>query len=247
MRDLKQYEHNYQQKSFEDWQVMFRRKKVLSLMNRYPHNRILEIGCGMEPLVLYMPENAFDSYTIVEPSDSFFQHSQEATKGNRAIRCFHMPFAALPEMISAQFDFIICSSLLHELEKPEQMLQEIRKICTPETVVHINVPNANSFHRLLAREMKIITDTHCLTDRNLLFQQHTVFDENTLSELILENGFEIIESGSFFIKPFTHAQMYAMLTQGIMDETVLEGLYQLGERWNAFGSEIFVNIKLLQI
>ena len=59
-----------------------------------------------------------------------------------------------------------------------------------------------------------------------------------------KSGFEILESGSFFVKPFSHEQMYNMMQQGILNEAVLDGLYYLTEYMPEFGSEIYVNCKL---
>ncbi len=47
--------------------------------------------------------------------------------------------------------FIICSGLLHEVEEPDKMIRDIFRLCGRETIVHINVPNANSIHRLVAK------------------------------------------------------------------------------------------------
>lgn len=59
-------------------------------------------------------------------------------------------------LLEHDFDFIIISGLLHEVPDPKKLLQSIYKICKQDTLVHINVPNVYSFHRLLAYEMGCI-------------------------------------------------------------------------------------------
>lgn len=54
MRDINDYTKNYNIASFEDYKVIYRRKKVLEIMQKYKPKRILEIGCGMEPLFNYI-------------------------------------------------------------------------------------------------------------------------------------------------------------------------------------------------
>lgn len=46
---------------------------------------------------------------------------------------------------------MILSSLLHKVEDSQRFLRAVFKCCTENTVVHINVPNADSIHRLLAK------------------------------------------------------------------------------------------------
>ena len=50
MRDLKKYGEVYSEYGFEEYQIKYRRKKVLSILNRYDHRCIVDIGAGPEPL-----------------------------------------------------------------------------------------------------------------------------------------------------------------------------------------------------
>lgn len=45
-------------------------------------------------------------------------------------------------------------------------------------------------------------------------------------------------------KPFSHKQMYAMVEKRIIDEAVMDGLYELGNHMPEYGSEIYVNCKV---
>lgn len=141
-------------------------------------------------------------------------------------------------------DFLICSSLLHELEKPDDMLLAIHDSMDEKSVVHINVPNANSLHRILARDMRMISDVHSLSRQNIKLQQQTVFDLDSLISLVESCGFEVIDQGSYFVKPFTHKQMQQMLDEKIISEETLDGFYKLTEQLPVYGSEIFVNCRI---
>ena len=46
------------------------------------------------------------------------------------------------------------------------------------------------------------------------------------------------------MKPFSHKQMYQMLEMGIIDQTVLEGLYLMGEELPEYGSELYLNCRI---
>lgn len=127
---------------------------------------------------------------------------------------------------------------------PDRLLGAIRQVCSKDTMVHINVPNANSMHRLLGMEMGLLDDVHDMSGNNVDFQQNNVFDSDNLRKMIEDNGFVVVEEGSFFVKPFSHKQMYAMVEKEIINETVLDGLYKLGDYMPDFGSEIYVNCRM---
>ena len=246
MRDIEDYTKNYLIDNFEDYQVKYRKKKIKEILKKYKPQNLLEIGCGMVPIFMdYELNNGI--YTIVEPSKYFYDNAVKLSEGYEGVHCINDFFGkndASSEKLGCQFDFIICSSLLHEVDNLEEILTEITRCCNRNTVVHINVPNAFSMHRLLAQESEMITDIHQFSQRNQQFQQNTVFDLKTLKETVMKYGFDIIEEGSYFVKPFTHGQMYELIKKGIIDEEVLDGLYKM-ERWMPeYGSEIFVNCRI---
>lgn len=244
MRDIKDYTDNYNVPGFEDYQVKYRRQKVLEILNKYKPGKILEIGCAMEPLFKFIDNSDYDRYVIIEPSEVFCKRAVELAENNSKITIINDYFGTGSLELDNKWDLIVCSSLLHEIEEPENFLKEIKKLCDKETVVHINVPNANSFHRLLAQCMGIISDVHEKSERNKIYQQNSVFDLDVLCGLLSEIGFNIIDKGSYFIKPFTHTQMYNLMSEKIIDEKVLDGLYNLSQYIQDYGSEIFVNARI---
>lgn len=242
MRDIERYTEEYNKNAFENYQVKFRRKNVLEIMRQYQPKCILEIGCGNEPLFPHISWE-FSDYVIVEPGVSFIENAKKIAKDVR-IQFVHDYFRASEELKKKRFDYIICSGLLHEVEEPQCLLREIAAFCSKNTMVHINVPNANSMHRLLAVKMGMIRDLYELSAQNERLQQHMVFDRTLLCAMVEGAGFQVVGQGSYFIKPFTHRQMHLMLEQKILTEEMLDGLYLLAEDMPELGSEIWVNCKL---
>lgn len=239
MRDIGQYTDSYLVQDFELYQVEYRRKMIIEQIEKYHPNRILEIGCGREPLFQYVDGK---EWVIVEPSKDFYQIARQRAKDFSNVCILQGFFEDQAERLAKEkFDMIICSSLLHEIEEPRCMLEGISKVCTEKTIVHINVPNANSFHRILARNMDIIDDEHEKSERNIMFQQSTVFDMDKLLETVIECRYKVLDKGSCLIKPFTHKQMYELLEKGIISREVLDGLYHMVQDLPMMGSEIFVN------
>lgn len=240
MRNIENYSEKYLAEDFEYYQVHYRRKKILEQIDIYQPTSILEIGCGMEPLFRYR-ENI--KYTIVEPSKLFCKNAEKLAADASNVLIVQGFFEEVADALTEKFDMVICSGLLHEVEYPLQLLEAIVKICTEGTIVHINVPNARSIHRLLAVESGIIHDIYQKSDRNIELQQNNVYDLEGLSKLVQSVGLEIESKGSYFIKPFPHAQMYKIFQNGILKENVLDGLYNIVKYMPELGSEIFVNCK----
>lgn len=242
-RDLTNYEAKYQLLPFEATQVRFRRRATLELIAHHAHRRILEIGCGLEPIFLHL--HSFEECTVVEPADMFYANALAASRDRPSINVLHGSLeAVLPKLRTESYDLILLSSVLHEVADPSTMLRAIATLCAADTLVHIVVPNAHSFHRLLALEMGLIGDVYERSTTQIAMQQATTFSTASLSELVLQCGFTIVDHGTFFVKPFAHAQMAHCSDTGVLSERLLEGLYRMTKHFPAHGSEIYMNIRL---
>ena len=248
MRDISDYEKNYinMNESFERYKVKYRREKIIEQIEYYNPTKILEIGCGLEPLFSFIQNKNF---TVVEPSAEFYENAQKL-KDNLAydnLTCikgfFEDVFYKLADLVQT-YDMIICSSLLHEVTIPETLLRAITKVCSVDTVVHINVPNAYSLHRLIGAESGILTSVFDKTYNNRLFQQNQNFDMASLKRILNACNMIVIDEGSYFLKPFSHKQMAEMLDKHILDEKILDALYGVTRHMPEFGSEIYVNCKI---
>lgn len=249
MRNIVNYEEQYistedKASLFEQkYQVKYRQKSVVKSLQKYKHNSILEVGCAMDSQGNYIED--IKEYVIVEPGHEFLEKAKNDLKG----KAVHYVEGVMEDSVEVlkkwNYDFIIVGGLLHEVENPTLFLERLQSICNKETVVHVNVPNARSVHRLLAEKCGFIKDVHSLTDRNAQFQQHKVFDLETLSLLIQGAGGKILDQGSYFVKPFTHEQMMRCLQEGIINENILDGLDRLIEHMPDLGSEIYVNFRFV--
>jgi hypothetical protein len=224
---------------FEPILVAVRRRQVLASIARHPHRRLLEVGCGLEPLFRHVSD--FERLTVVEPSREFAAHARALAAGRVDVAIVE---AFLEDAsLSPAFDFIVVSSLLHEVESPERLLASLRTLCGATTVAHFNVPNVRSLHRLLALEMGLIADLFEASETEKRFQRHTRFDRETLCALVEKCGFEVLRFGTYFIKPFTHGQMEQLLAARILPPEVVDGLDRLTRHLPEHGAEMFVEVK----
>lgn len=235
------YAEQYAVDGFEPSLVAIRRAHVLASLSRYDHGHVLEVGCGLEPLFTFV--DGWNEFTVVESSPEFAQNARALSAGRADVRVVEGYFEeSHPSLQGVQPDVVIVSSLLHEVPDPRALLRAVRSVSGPSTVTHLNVPNVRSFHRLLALEMGLIESVSEPSEMEVRFQRHTRYDLDALTALVTAEGFRVLRSGDYFIKPFTHAQMHAMLSAGIIDVRVLEGLDRMTRHLPGLGSEIFVDV-----
>lgn len=244
MNEIKEYSKNYQSNyEFEKIVVQYRRRKVLECLSKHKHNSVLEVGCGVDSLVHYMQD--YENFTVVEPSKEFLKKNKDKLNNNKNIKFIEGTLEQVESKLKQdKFDFIIVSSLIHEIEDLENFLQTLARIANPETTIHVNVPNSKSLHRLLGLKMGLISDLREKSERNHMFSVKRNFDLDELKNLFLGNAFNVKSSGSYFLKPFSHNQMYSMLKNQIINTQVLDGLYVLTDELRQYGSEIYVNVQL---
>ena len=246
MIDLQDYGKNYLDQyahgEFETVIARVRREKVAQSAAKYAHRTMLEVGCGFEPLFPHVA--GWEEYWVVEPLPEAVAAARAHTAANDKLHVIEGFLERAPEGLPERVDFIAVSSLLHEVPDPTALLRAVQKHCGPGTVVHVNVPNVQSFHRLLALEAGLISDTFEKSATEERFQRQTRFDRATLWEFMQTNGFEILEGETYFVKPFTHGQMEQMLKANIIDLRIVEALDRMTKYMPDLGSEMYVNARL---
>ncbi len=247
MRDMADYERKLtgEDMDFERYQEHFRRNTVKKMIDMYipEGSSILEIGCGLKPLFVdYHDEYKF---TVVEPADSFYKNAECLAENYKNVVCYQgFMEDIVEEMKGCTFDFIICTALLHEVVDPKRLLRVIHSLCSQKTIVHVSTLNAFSLHRLLAKEMGLMEDVHQLSETNQILQQSAVFDMKSLKQLVSDEHFQILDAGSFFLKPFSQKQMKQCMDHEILNHDVLDALDSICSSYmKEYGSEIYLNIQ----
>lgn len=233
------YRQQYDRRNFETILVEYRRARVLQSMRAHPHARVLEIGCGVDPLFGHCDD--FEQFTVVESVGEFAAAARERADGRVAV--IEGYFERVGELLESRrpYDFVVCSSLLHEVPDPDVLAASIRGVCEPRTVVHFNVPNVRSFHRLLAVEMGVIPSVFEKSGMERTFGRHAQFDLQRLVGLLRRHGFRELEAGTYFLKPFTHRQMDWLLASGEFDPAILDGLSRMVKHLPEMGCELYVD------
>lgn len=229
---------------FEAIMVEARQRLILELLAHARPARILEAGCGADLL----SEKAaaagisFTRWVVVEPAADFAAMAETYAQREPRVavrRGFFEDEAGTLLEQESPFDFVIVSGLLGELADPGAVLHAARAAAGATGLVHINVPNAYSLHRRLARAMGLITDEHAMSERNKTLKQHRNYDLRSLRADVEGAGLRVREEGGYFLKPFTHAQMESV-TEAV-GGGIIPGLWQLGRELPDLASEIYIN------
>lgn len=239
-RDLASYTEQYRLLPFEPVQAVYRRQRVLAEIARHSPRRLLEVGCGHLPL---HADLAGMHITVVEPASEFARHARSTVTAGSDVKVIEACLEAL-DAPETPFDMVIVSCLLHEVDDPNALLAAVRRMCGNNTVVHLNVPNARSLHRLLAVAMGLIPHPGARSETQATMQQRGIYDMEILEKSLSDAGFVVKERGGLFVKPFTHEQMQRLVDDGFMTRTMLDGLARLAETLPDMGSEIWVNARL---
>ena len=175
MKHINQYWDDYQENySFEETLRIYREKKALEFVESMNPSSLLEIGCGFTPI--FEKYNKFDSCTIIEPGERAFKNALEKSISDSRLTCINSFLENSQQLEGKKFDCIVSTGVLHETETPDTFLRVIRSLMHESTKVYINVPNSDSFHRVLAREMGLIKSVQDRSDRNILLKQSSIFN-----------------------------------------------------------------------
>ena len=239
-RDLDAYTEHYSQLPFEAIQASYRRRLVLSRVAKHRPKSLLEIGCGELPLFTNLDNVVV---TVVEPAAAFAERARELARERSGVTVLEACAEQVPAPVSGGtggFDMIVVSCLLHEVEDAQALLAAVRRQCRADTVVHVNVPNAQSLHRLLAVSMGLIQAPDARSETQRVMQQRAVYDRGNLETEISRAGFKVFDRGSLFVKPFAHSQMQYLVDTGFLTPLMLDGLGSLTDLLPDLGSEIWV-------
>ena len=230
---------------FESVMVRFRRKLLLERLNVIRPQVVVEIGCGCELLCeawYSARRHAWkeDQWVIVESAEQFAEAARTCgVPGLSVVRdVFESAVESVRKLLRRAPDLVICSALLHEVPSSSALLTAVRQVMDDHTRLHVNVPNADSLHRRVAKAMGLIRDTHAMSARNRSLLQRRVYDMRSLKDDLTDASLRIVDQGGYFVKPFTHEQMARIVS--ILDESVMDGLFRLGREMPGAASEIFV-------
>jgi SAM-dependent methyltransferase len=229
---------------FEAAVIRARQNCNLRFLAARPPGSILEVGCG--PFLLARRALAcaiaFAEWAIVEPAEGYATAAGELARSDPRIKVvrgyLEESIAALQGLAPHGFDTVLISSVLHETTRPEALIKAAIDAMRSGGQILTNVPNALSFHRLLAVKMGLIPAPDTLTERNQRLGQPIVYAPQSLQALLLGAGLVDLRLEGYLFKPFTNEQMALLASH--LGEAVIAGLEELGRDFPEHAAEICI-------
>lgn len=209
------------------------------LLSKRPHS-VLEVGCGPSLIVESMGSD-FDFITewdVVEASNAYGEPALERIGRTTAFGArYTMTIGYFEDVVGPLidnrvngYDAVLLSGLLHETSRPDLMIAAAKSALKRYGWLYILVPNASSFHRLLAWKLGLVDHPAAISERNVLFGQNVVYTPETLREFIARQG----ELGDFEVyghtlKLFTNDQMAQIIE--LFGEEFVPALAALGKEF----------------
>ena len=139
-----------------------------------------------------------------------------------------------------RYDAVVLAHVLHHIESPLDLLIKIRSWLKNNGELFISVPNIQSFHRELGVEMHISKSIDDSSVRNDFFNQPGRFLKETLIDLVEKAGYQVADNYNYFFKPFPHNIMHELLVSNIIDNKLLDGLFNMGKKHESLACHIYL-------
>lgn len=229
---------------FETVCLQARQQHNLAQVQALQPATVLEVGCGPELLSLqaFAQPNRIARWVAVEPAQRWADAAREVAAGEPRLAVVHdyieRADAALAELWprGPAADLVIVSGVIHETAEPEVLLRASLKWLKPGGHLLVSVPNALSFHRLLAVQMGLMDAPEVLSERNRLLGQPRVYRPQDLRDTVTALGLTEVALDGYLFKPFTHSQMALLLPS--LGERGVQGLIELGRQFPQQAAEI---------
>ena len=137
------------------------------------------------------------------------------------------------------YNTIILEHILEHVESPTQLIQTASKWLASKGRILLGVPNGNSFHRLAAVKMGLLSHQCELNSRDLAQGHRRVYTHETFRKDIESSGLQVMEMGGVFFKPISNQQI-----QDQWNEEMLNGFYELGKDFPGNAADIYAVCEL---
>ena len=181
--------------------LAFDREKMLPYIKG---PKVLELGCGDGDWTPHMIAR-FGHAHVVDASAKLLEHVRQAN-GDQ-VTLFNSLFEEFTPPAGLRFNTVVATHVLEHVDDPVRVLRRCRDWLTPDGVVLIIVPNANSIHRQLAVMMGIQKTIYDFSPRDHEVGHQRVYDMAMMRADIAGAGFEIVFERGMFLKILPNGMM----------------------------------------
>jgi SAM-dependent methyltransferase len=235
-RDLEEYLESYLELPFERVTEQFRKREVIRTLENLDTKYLVEIGCGLDSIFNHLKIHV--SGVIIEPIRELLDE-QKNINSNIIKICSRLE--SLESKLNEEADTVLISSLLHEIDEPEELLNSAIALLKTRGKIVCVVPNGYSLHRLVGWKKGIIESPDSRTaTQDLMQQKQKPFTPDSLNHLFQHVHLEVSECRTFMPKLLSHDQMQNLLDNKIIDYKFIEQLNDLSDLLEPVGSEILI-------
>ncbi len=231
--------------SFEEVLAEYQFREVLRAYETYgnlSYGNILDVGCNNA----FITQRFIGKFKVVEGVDKSKHFIEVARK-----RCPKtMFYTSKIETFQPRkkYDFIIALGLLEHLSEPIEVLRKLKTMICSDGIIHVQVPNAYSLNRQLGLKMGIIKEIYELHHDAINIDHTKEYDLKILESEVKQADLQIMDSGGFFLKPFTNQQMQFFLEEWNKPNNgwktnLADGLYQLGRDMQNMAALLYVTAR----
>jgi SAM-dependent methyltransferase len=204
------------------------------LRDRLSRGRTLEMGCSSGVMTARLCDWV-SSLDVVDGSSRYLEGVRA-----RVSRSDLGLFCALFEEFEPthRYDDIVLARGLEHVRDAVAVLRRAGRWLSPGGQLHVIVPNAWSFHRLVGVEMGLLSDAHDLSERDRMLDHQRVYDPPSLRRDLETAGFEIVETSGIVLKFLPNSEMAAL------PPALVEGYFRLGLDWPDHCAEIYARCRL---
>ena len=165
------------------------------------NQRVCEMGYG-EGITAHVLNEYFNDYLVIEGAASLVEKAHRNNPDLAVKETLFEDFVS-----DEKYDLVLALHVLEHVDQPLDILQLMKNWIKPDGEIIILVPNKNSIHRLLAKEMGLITNLDDLSPRDHLVGHQRVYDLETLKADVEKADFKVTKEFGFFVKPLPNSMM----------------------------------------
>ncbi|HEY2386216.1 MAG TPA: methyltransferase domain-containing protein [Candidatus Binatia bacterium] len=202
----------------------------------YVDGAVLELGCARGGMTRKLAP-IVDRLVVVDGSETYLTELRRDL-GQQA------------EFVSSRFEdydpastfrHVLAARILEHLQEPVAFLKRLRGWLEPHGMLHVIVPNARSFHRLLGLEMGLIKDLHELGERDRRVGHVRVYDSDMLMRDLESAGFRVTWRRDVMLKPLSNAQMETW------EPAIIDALFRMARHFPDHGNELYFRCEAARV
>lgn len=199
----------------------------------YRGGDVLEMGPAEGVMTKYLVDYV-ENLEVLEGSSHFAKNLKEKFPHLNVHNALFEEFKP-----SKKYDCIIMGHVLEHVESPKQILELAKKWLKPNEnnsgVILSLVPNSHSIHRQAAVKMGLLKSEDSMSEADIFHGHRRIYDLQSLQKEFDRAGLKVIDSGGYWLKPLSNAQI-----QAHWDSQMILAFMELGEAYPQIAGDIYV-------